>query len=424
MTKLEPAVANRLPLATIRGAVPVAALVLATWLASCASPQLAVGPDRHLDLPAPLSGPGVPPLEETLRREVEIGWSELAAGATASARRRAATASPSAPARLLTNQVEIATTTSRDLEPLRELVAEYPAYAAARATLSIAAEQAGDESTALEEARRTAALWPAAPWTRRAADLERRFVADRILAADAELAEGHSETALETIDAVLALDSGNLEARLLKGSSLISLGREAEALVLLEAMGSEPRALEILGSLAEADGDWLRAMERYQSLPASWSGREGALQRAQLRWRLSVLPSYVQESLAAAALTRSQLAALLVALAPQLEGLEGGATPLMTDVVGLPMQREILTVVRLELLDSDRLERRFDPGRTVRSSEARMAIDGLAHLLGLAVPIWCEEAGVVTSSCNTLDEPVSGEAVAATVLHLMQESRP
>lgn len=419
MTSRSPVTSHRLTSA----ARCISCLVLGL-LGACTTGQLAPAPESFHGLPAPLSGPGVPSLSEDLRHEVGLGWSELAANDTIAARRRATIAGSTAAGRLLDLQVAVVTSDRSPLEGLVELAAEYPGYAAARATLSIAAERAGDEPTALNEARRTAALWPVATWTGRAEELGRRWIDDRIQKAQQELADGRAETALEAVEAVLALEARNLEALLLRGRSLIALDRVAEARALLTSLGSAPRAVEILGSLAELDSDWLTAMEHYQALPESWPGRRAALERVQLRWRLSVLPTYVQEALAAPQLTRAQLAALLVAMTPQLEAVEGGSVPLITDVVGLPMQREILTVVRLELLDSDPLERRFEPGRTVGPREARAALEGLSHLLALAEPVWCDESGVISSQCIHLEAPVSGEAIAATVLQLVQESRP
>ena len=104
-------------------------------------------------------------------------------------------------------------------------------------------------------------------------------------------------------------------------------------------------------------------------------------------------------------------------LAPKVETLEGGQVPLLSDIMSLPSQNEILTAVRLGLLGSDRLEHRFLPYRPVTAETAREAIDRLAGLLDLAGPNWCTAPD--DELCTTLEAPVSGEKVGAIVIDLV-----
>ena len=60
-------------------------------------------------------------------------------------------------------------------------------------------------------------------------------------------------------------------------------------------------------------------------------------------------------------LTRGDLAVVLVSVLPRLETLPGGAVPVMSDIVDHPGQREIITVVRLGIMNADRRGHLFYP---------------------------------------------------------------
>jgi hypothetical protein len=136
------------------------------------------------------------------------------------------------------------------------------------------------------------------------------------------------------------------------------------------------------------------------------------------------MPDYVKSALASSELTRSELAVLLLALAPQLEGIGGSAVPLLSDIVDLPSYREILTAVRLQLIEPDPLERRFFPERTTKPADIRYALDGLCHLLGLPAPAWCEPEVVLISECVEIANPVTGKDVAELILEIVQKEDP
>ena len=129
------------------------------------------------------------------------------------------------------------------------------------------------------------------------------------------------------------------------------------------------------------------------------------------------MPDYVHEALGSTNLDRAGLAVILVSLAPQLETLPGGAVPLLSDIMDLPSQREILTAVRLGLIDSDQLDHRFNPDRPVAAGEVQSAIDRMSGLLTLDRPHWCTNGD--DSPCTSLDPPISGQRVAGIVITLV-----
>jgi hypothetical protein len=129
------------------------------------------------------------------------------------------------------------------------------------------------------------------------------------------------------------------------------------------------------------------------------------------------MPEYVHEAVGSTPLDRAGLAVILVSLAPQLETLPGGAVPLLSDIMDLPSQREILTVVRLGLIDSDQLDHRFDADRPVTTGEVHAAINRLSELLALDRPHWCTNGD--DSPCTSLDPPISGGRVAGIVIDLV-----
>lgn len=385
----------------------------------CAPPPPPVQAIPELaDVPSPLSGPGVPATDPADRSVIQEGWERLLTGNAAAARATVAAIDRSPTTRLLELQSELADgEPGRSVEGLRELVHEEPRYAAAWATLSTAAERSGQESVALESARRTADLWSRETWRSRADDLYARWVDDRMVDAADRLASGNAAGALELSRRVHGLDPDRTDARMLEARALVELDRREEADEILRELRDMPAAIALSAELAEQRGDLLTALDRYAELPDTWDGRDRSIERLKREWRRTVLPPYVQQALASPALTRGELAAALVALAPQLGPLEGGSVPLLTDIVDEPMQREIITVVRLGLMDPDRLEPRFVPDRTVTVAETRETLEGAAHLLGWQVPVWCE-GSVLASGCIELPDPVSGEAVENAIEQL------
>jgi hypothetical protein len=161
-------------------------------------------------------------------------------------------------------------------------------------------------------------------------------------------------------------------------------------------------------------------MNLYTTLPDDRPEKGPGLRRAKLRWRVSVMPEYVQEAVRSPQLDRAQLAVVVVSLAPRVETLPGGQVPLLSDVMTLPSQNEILTAARLGLIRSDQFLHRYHPQRLATAAEARYAVDSLASLLELDSPRWC--AGEDDDRpCAAIVEPITGEAVTSMVIEVVAQ---
>lgn len=401
-----------------------AALVVAFSATGSAQSAVAVA---VADLPSPLTGPGVPAVKKSQKRKIDRGWRELVAGDSTEARKRAARAGGSPPARLLVLQIQL---TEGGADPTDELTAfcdRHPGYASAWITLSVAAEHAGSESLALDAARRGAELWPDPPWGDRAAELYHRWVDDRIADARALFDAGSSSAALAELAAANALHPNRPDAVLLAAEIFFSDGRLEQAEALVDTIPDDSDALALGGRIAEVHEDWQSAMDRYASLPDDYPDRAELLARAQNRWRLTLLPGYARASMAADELTRGDLAVVLVSVLPRLETLPGGDVPVMSDIVDYPGQREIIIVVRLGIMDADRRGHLFYPERPVESEAARRATRRSRILLGLPPLVWCADEDtedMIGSVCTSMPTPPSGGAVINAVLDSMSGEGP
>jgi len=418
MTRRHPQAPARRGHRPFRAVAGVSALVVALVVGCAPRPA---PPQRHpLGFPSPTAGPGSPELDRTGLQALDDGWRSLledrAAEATAAARTVGGRAGT-----LLELQAAGLADPAAVLDGLRDLTRSNAGYAAAWLTLSIFAERSGDEQAAWRAARRGAELWPTEPWSGRVRSLGERWIGDRVDAARDAVGSSPAE-ALETVRRALALDPDNPDGRLVEARALLGLDRLDEAEAAAVEVEDRPEAQLLLGEIAERRGDWLGAMSRYQEVPAGVPGRDRALLRAQLRWRLEVLPGWVREAADSPSLTRRQLAVLLVSLLPQLESLEGGPVPLMSDIVDLPGRGAIVTAVRLGLMSVDRLEHRFDPHRTVTPEQTRDAVDAAVARLGWSPVDWCDD--VVSSGCSDIDAPVTGHAVTRVLLELAEGDRP
>jgi hypothetical protein len=170
-------------------------------------------------------------------------------------------------------------------------------------------------------------------------------------------------------------------------------------------------------AIAEIEGDWLSAMNLYRTLPEDVPEKTAGLRRAKIRWRISVMPEYVQEAFSSRELDRAQLAVIVVSAAPKVETMATGQVPLLSDVMTLPSQEEILTAARLGLIESDQFLHRFHPQRSATAGEVTHAIDNLGLLLGVESPRWCT-VDQEDEPCAEIVEPVSGEHVASIVIEM------
>jgi tetratricopeptide (TPR) repeat protein len=438
------------PVRHVTGAAIFAAAAISLVIsAGCASAPATTPPTR-LDFPAPDTGPGRPDLSNADRDHIDKGWKALLNGDPASARAIASQAGANPAAELLTLQAAVAARSGDPVSGLERLTTAESEYAAAWLTLSVAAENTGVEGVALEAAARGVALWPDRRWLERERRLHQRFVGDRIDSARELYETEYPEAALEALQPALELDPENRDAVLVKARALIALDQPDRAEVALSILPRDPEVVRLSGSIAEARGDlsaamriysslpddpdamllaiaiaesqddWLTAMNLYTSLPDERPEKGLGLRRAKHRWRLSVMPEYVQEALDSLELERAQLAVVLVTLAPKVETSAGGQVPLLSDVMTLPSQNEILTATRLGLIDSDQFLHRFHPERAVTAGEVRSAVDNLARLLEVARPRWCADEPD-DQRCAVITEPISGEAVATIVIEMVTQ---
>ena len=355
-------------------------------------------------------------VKKSQRKKIERAWRELAAGDLIASYNRAQRAADAVPSRLLKYQIQLIEGKSDIVDELVSFCEAYPDYAAAWLTLSIAAEDTGLESTALGAARRSALLWSTPPWGERAADLERRWINDRIANAERLLEDGDSGAAMTELQTAKAIDPQRGDSALLEAKIYFSTGQLDEAEALLAEISTLPDAMLLQGQIGEERGDWQSAMESYSSLPEDYPGRSVALNRAQTSWRMTLLPNYARAAMVTENLTRSDLAVVLVSVLPRLETMTGGAVPVMSDIVDQPGQREIITVVRLGIMTADRRGHLFYPDSEADLETVRQAVHKSRSLLGLSTPKWCTDRDVLGSGCISIPSPASGGAVVNAVV--------
>ncbi|MCP4896490.1 MAG: hypothetical protein GY906_05895 [bacterium] len=398
------------------------ATAIAIMLTGCATTVRDSGTSTRIPWPSPASGPGRPTIDSTPEHAVTRGYSELAEGRTQKARSLALKASGTAQGDLLEHQIGLSQGASNLVPAIQEIADEHPSYAAVWITLSFAAEREQLEATALEAARAGAQLWRTGRWKDRVTELENRWVITRLESASQLLDAGESEQALETVDLALELQPDLREGQLLKARTMIELGRADDAEILLATLGGDTEATWLAGRIAEERNDWLTAMDLYESLPEDFPGLSDALHRARINWRIQHLPPYVQKAMASEELNREELAVLLVALAPDAEMVGSRPIPVLPDIVDLETQREILTAVRTGLIETDPLEPRFDPSRTVNSVQLQASAMRLAELVGTQSPMWCNDSpDMVSSSCISVPEKISGQFVVSLIVDLIRE---
>ena len=432
----------------VAGAAVFAAVVVGLVAASGCATAPPAAPPVQLDFPSPDTGPGRPDLTRKDRELIDKGWQALMSGDHRAAEASATMVDVRMAADLLSLQATIVAGVDDPIPDLRQLVTDHSGYAAAWLTLSVAAENAADEALALEAASRGARLWPEKRWIEREQNLHNMWIGDRVNAALQLYDSGRPEDAIDALEPVLSLEPQNRDAVLLKAQALIALDRPDRAEAVLAGLPRDPDVVRLSGNIAEARGDlsaamriysslpddpeatlrgiaiaegqgeWLTAMNLYSSLPDDRPEKGPGLRRAKLRWRVSVMPDYVREAFASAEINRAQLAVIVVALAPKVETLPGGQVPLLSDVMTLPSQEEILTATRLGLIDSDQFLHRYHPLRAVSVDEARSTIDNLGRILDIESPRWCTDE-IDDQPCAEIAEPVSGEVVAGIVIEMV-----
>jgi len=305
------------------------------------------------------------------------------------------------------------------VDGLTALVTSQPAYASAWITLSFSAERAGLETRALKAARRSAELWGSKQWVQRVSDLEDRWIGSRLRRAEEAIAAGNGHDAAKLARAALTAEPGDRRATLILVRSKLLMGDDEGALHLVRDLGRDPDALLIEASIAERREEWTRALELYQELPDTDPRKRASLERVKRRWRITNLPEYVQEALRSTALTRDELAILVPNLLPELLALPTRNVPVISDIVDLPSQREIVTMVAVGLMRADPIEHTFNPQGRLDATEVRRILEGAARRTERAPPRWCSSASK-RENCFVISDPPSGRDVA-TVLNAMEE---
>jgi tetratricopeptide (TPR) repeat protein len=377
-----------------------------------------------VDFPSPLSGPGAAEIKKSWSKKIDRARRDFLSADFAKSRKRLNRVPEIPQSRLLELQIQVVEGNPDALSGLRSLCDDNSGYAAAWISLSIAAETAEIEIEALETAETAALLWDEPPWGARAEALYGRWVDERISTAAVLIEDGDESGAIALLQSARELDPAREDAILLTAEILMANDKNDEALALLNEIPDSPEATAFKGALAEERLDWQQAMELYSSLPAGFPGRAEGLGRAQMRWRLTLLPGYARSAMTSDAITREELAVILVSVQPQLETIPGDPVPVMSDIVDEPGQREIITVVRLGIMTTDRRAHRFYPRDPASLETVRQAIQRTRALLGMTAPVWCEEPDVVGSDCIPLPSPPDGGAVVQSILdHQPGESR-
>ncbi len=397
---------------TSRAVLTVTLAVALSWTLSALPLEAGSG----VDVPSPLSGPGVETVKKSQQKKIRKGWQDFVAGDFAKSRARVARLGRLTPAQLLEFQIRLAEGHEDIAAELVAFCDQNPDYAAAWITLSVVAERTGSELVALQTARRAGDLWEAPPWGHRARDLEQVWVLDRMTEAQRLVDAGDLDGALSELDAVKALDPQRRDATLLEAEIFFADGLLDEAVELLETLPEDPDARFLEGRIFESRQEWQAAMDSYSSLPEDFPERSFSLQRAQIRWRLTLLPAYARTSMATDQITRGDLAVILVSIQPQLETLQGGPVPVMSDIVDHPGQREIITVVRLGIMMADRRGHLFYPNTDADMETIRGVIERTRLVLGLPSPVWCAESDMVGSACISMPSPTSGGSIVNAVL--------
>ncbi len=405
---------------TCRRAVAGATLLAA--LTGCVTSPVATGRRTSVAFPSPLSGPGHPQANDTARRHVDRGWRELLAGRLEVVHREASRAGTTPAASLLALQAQMMEDPQAALDGLEDLVASNPDYASAWITLSVAAEKTGREAQALAAARKSAQLWGSQQWLQRVSQLEDRWIGSRLARAQQALDSGNGHDAAELARAALAADPANRRATLLLARAEMQTGDDEAAVRELRNLRGDPDAVLLEGEIAERHQEWTRALELYQRLPGTDPRKEPALDRVKRHWRIANLPDHVQTALHSPVLTRNDLAILTANLLPELMALPPRDVPLISDIVDLPSQREIVTMVAAGLMRADPIEHTFNPMGQLSAAQARRILDGAIQLTGRTPPRWCE-AKTQEPGCFVLSDPPSGQEVAA-VLIAMEEVPP
>ena len=301
-----------------------------------------------------------------------------------------------------------------------QLAEEFPEWVAPWHLAAMAARRSGDLLAALGAARRAVA---AEAGSHRLQGLVQELEAGVVERARSEaerwLGAGEAAKALGVAEQALEAVPESPELRTLAAEAALAAGRTDRAAALLPAVPDSANGLALKGRVAGALGQWDLAVSFFEKLPAAYPGRCDLLRRARLELRLADAPPYVSKALASSALTRAELAALLVWEVPEITALAQGAVPVFEDIVDLPQRGDIVTVARAGVLRGDPVARRFGARRGVTPREVAAAVERVAVLLRRQPPQFCNHgAAGDAAGCVRLGTPVTGREVAEVLQRL------
>ncbi len=243
---------------------------------------------------------------------------------------------------------------------------ELPEYTAAQLLLGRLKERAGDVLAALEvfariaggdrlAAERVEVLRP------RAIEIVANRLRDEIERGRLENAEGHLAWLVERAG----------ESReVLEGSRLVAVEKgdlesELEAVRGLAAATGERRFRQREAELEVEIGNVREGLEKLEALAREAPDDRQlakALEQAEFRWRLQLLPPDVLAIGDQAELDRADVATLLYWLVPRVRTSQISNPPIAADILDHPLRHVILRVLNLGLMEVDETLHRFEPG--------------------------------------------------------------
>jgi len=395
-------------------------LLAALVLASCATV-----PARRGLYPDPLEPPVPgPPLTKTQVKAVEEAISAAEAGQVAQGRQRLAFLAPEHPVRQLAELVLAAASGEVELWPKVAAFAErFPSYVPAWRLAFLVGEREGRIWEAAAVAEKLASLVPGEGWASKSRQLAERFANEEEKAVAALLAQGEAAEAFSRAKRVLGSFPERRSLRELAVRAALAAGRVDEAKLVVLPLPEDGPGLELKAQVATAEGKWDLAVALFRKLPPSYPGRCQALRHAEEKARWQKAPAAAQAAAASPRVSRAQLASLLVLYFPQLSQKAEGPVPLFEDVVGIPEQADVLTVVRAGLLAGDPLTRRFAPTRPVTAQELAAVTRHLLDVLQLKGPALCQGQSQ-TNGCLALpgaEKGFSGQELVGFFARLWEQ---
>jgi len=367
--------------------------------AACAASTVDVGgpglpTEQRPYLLSPLDG-WMQPLESGTRSMLQNGFDQLQQGEPSGAMARAAgllDASPGLkPASLLAAQAEfVAGRNAAALDRLSSWVESEPAYKSATLLWARLAQLGDDPITAyaayksLDATMPIAARGAAATYEKAMQALDRRLQMD--------LSAGRLAAAKESLEQMRSwgpVDSvRTLEAERLLGAASGDARSELEALRALVELGhNRGELVERMADLELRVGDLERGMQLLEGLLArdpEDRALEHKLTKAELLWRLRLLPEDVQALVELQELSRSDYAMMLYWLVPGLRQARAGSARIATDILDHEHRQEIVRVLNRGLMTMDSTLHRFEPDQPVLRSAALRSLLEMVRERGAA----------------------------------------